>query len=100
MVWKYIRNGESLSVNSGKCTGCGTCIEVCPHSVFLIKDKKALINIREACMECGACSLNCPAGAIQVNSGVGCAAAVISGMLGKKAPSCGCGGERSGGGCC
>ncbi len=37
MVWKYIKNGESLVVDAEKCTGCGTCIEVCPHNVFMIK---------------------------------------------------------------
>jgi ferredoxin len=100
MVWKYIKNGESLSVDVEKCTGCGTCIEVCPHNVFMMQDKKAIVKLKEACMECGACRLNCPAGAIEVNSGVGCAAAVISGMLGNKSPSCGCGDNESAGRCC
>jgi ferredoxin len=36
------------------------------------------------CMECGACSLNCPADAIEVKSGVGCAAAVLHSMLKSK----------------
>ena len=30
-------------------------------------------------MECGACALNCPQEAIEVNAGVGCAAAIIIG---------------------
>jgi Fe-S-cluster-containing hydrogenase component 2 len=45
-------------------------------------------------MECGACRMNCPLGAIQVSSGVGCAAAIISGMRGKNAgcaDACSCG---------
>jgi ferredoxin len=32
-------------------------------------------------MECGACQLNCPTGAIAVDSGVGCAAAMIASAL-------------------
>ncbi len=105
MIWKYIKNGGSLALDIDKCTGCGNCIEVCPHNVFKLLDKKALIVIRDACMECGACRINCPAGAIEVNSGVGCAAAVISGIFGNKSPECGCGGPQSckepeSGGCC
>ncbi|MBW8010315.1 MAG: hypothetical protein FVQ83_03600 [Chloroflexi bacterium] len=32
-------------------------------------------------MECGACQMNCPFGAIQVDSGVGCAQAIIAAAL-------------------
>jgi len=36
-------------------------------------------------MECGACKLNCPTSAISVNSGVGCASAMIyAALTGKK----------------
>jgi len=41
-------------------------------------------------MECGACALNCEFGAISVNSGVGCAAALINSMVTGGAPTCGC----------
>ena len=39
-------------------------------------------------MECGACAMNCPAEAISVNRGVGCAAAVLNSYLGEKEISC------------
>ena len=103
MRMKYILNGENLVLNTETCTGCGMCVEVCPHAVFEIQEKKAVIIERELCMECGACALNCPAGALDVKSGVGCAAAVIRGILTGKEASCGCDGDTPGGvsgGCC
>lgn len=95
MELSYIPNGGSLVLNSDKCTGCGMCVEVCPHAVFLISDKKAQIAEPAACMECGACGKNCPAGAIKVSSGVGCAAAIIAGFIRKTEPTCDCGGPGS-----
>lgn len=45
---------------------------------------------RRACIECGACMLNCEPGAIQVQAGVGCAATMIQAALtGQKEPICG-----------
>jgi len=86
----YLKNVVSLSYNQDKCTGCRMCVDVCPHGVFKMVDKKAQIANRDKCMECGACALNCTAGAITVKSGVGCAAAVISGYFSKGEPACGC----------
>jgi NAD-dependent dihydropyrimidine dehydrogenase PreA subunit len=101
MEWKYIKNGDTLSLNQDKCTGCGMCVEVCPHSVFGIKEKKAFIRDYELCMECGACMKNCPFKAIEVAAGVGCAAFVIGSLFNGKDASCGCGdGKEKGGVCC
>jgi NAD-dependent dihydropyrimidine dehydrogenase PreA subunit len=94
MKYRYLRNGESLQIDASLCTGCGACIEVCPHEVFLIEEKDghtmASIRDRGDCMECGACAKNCPVKAIAVASGVGCAAAVLQGLRTGKAPECGC----------
>lgn len=86
----YLKNVVTLELNPEKCIGCGMCIDVCPHEVFTFNSRKAVIVDRDACMECGACQLNCPAGAISVNAGVGCAAAVINSVLGRESDSCCC----------
>lgn len=97
MKHRYLKNVATLSLFSEKCVGCGRCTEVCPHGVFKINDRKAQIYDKDLCMECGACAVNCPAHAIAVDSGVGCAAAVMKGWLTGKEPSCDCSG---GGDCC
>jgi NAD-dependent dihydropyrimidine dehydrogenase PreA subunit len=87
----YLKNVVTLRLDSPKCIGCGMCTYVCPHAVFKLRDKKAVIIDRDACMECGACAQNCPTAAIAVKSGVGCAAAIIQGAVSGTEPSCGCG---------
>jgi NAD-dependent dihydropyrimidine dehydrogenase PreA subunit len=86
----YLKRVTTLNYNSEKCTGCGRCAEVCPRDVFEMSDKRAAIIDKDRCMECGACALNCDFGAISVNAGVGCAAAVIRGMISGTEPVCGC----------
>jgi ferredoxin len=86
----YLDGGSTLRLNEEQCTGCGTCLDVCPHAVLAKKNGKVRIHERSACMECGACSQNCPFGAITVEAGVGCAAAVINAALGRKSSSCCC----------
>jgi NAD-dependent dihydropyrimidine dehydrogenase PreA subunit len=95
---KYLSNVTTLAYDVEKCKGCARCVEVCPHGVFVMEDKRAAITDRDLCMECGACALNCEFGAINVNSGVGCAAAIINGMITGAEPTCGC--DDSSGGCC
>jgi len=93
MSMRYLKNISTLRLDPARCTGCGTCKEVCPHGVFALEKKKALITDLDACMECGACSMNCPARAITVQQGVGCAYAILNGMLKGTKAVCGCGCE-------
>jgi NAD-dependent dihydropyrimidine dehydrogenase PreA subunit len=97
----YLKNVVTLRLDENKCTGCGMCLDVCPHQVFKMNGRKASIQNRDACMECGACSRNCSWEAIYVESGVGCAAAVMNSLLGKRG-DCSCGPDdgNAQGGCC
>lgn len=156
---KYLPNVVTLEIDHAKCTGCGACLEVCPHRVFQLvprpapspkpptearrnpgltalpkpalslqlpnpgpkashlqidpaapsvvplraplSRKVAAIRDRDACMECGACAKNCPSGAVKVQAGVGCAYAVIRGILTNSPPSCDCSGtSEDDGSCC
>jgi NAD-dependent dihydropyrimidine dehydrogenase PreA subunit len=94
----YLTN--TLQYEPELCVGCGLCIVVCPHGVFALNGRVAKLVTPEACMECGACQLNCPSQAITVDSGVGCAYAMIRAALtqrlgdspvGEAVPDTGCG---------
>jgi len=89
---KYIKNVVTLEYDEDKCTGCGICVDVCPHAVFRMENRKAILLDKDLCMECGACQKNCPFSAISVREGVGCAWAIMmSELRGKDEIICGCG---------
>ena len=94
----YLSDVVTLKLYEEKCNGCGMCVKVCPHDVFELSRGKAHLIRRDYCMECGACALNCPVQAVTVNSGVGCAAGIINGILNNTEPSCSCPGSNSN--CC
>jgi ferredoxin len=84
-----------------RCINCTRCLQICPHAVFSPGTETVRLERPSSCMECGACARNCPVQAIEVQSGVGCAWAMIGAALrGKDMDSgeCSCGGEDSS--CC
>lgn len=81
---------NTLQYNPDLCIGCELCVHVCPHAVFAMNGRLVRLLDASACMECGACQVNCPTGAITVDSGVGCAWAMIRAALTRQEePSCG-----------
>jgi len=99
MLDSYAEN--SLRYHQERCINCRRCTEVCPHQVFVPGEKHVALAEPSACMECGACAVNCPVQAIEVESGVGCAWAMIGAAIrGKDMDSgeCSCGGPD--GSCC
>jgi NAD-dependent dihydropyrimidine dehydrogenase PreA subunit len=55
-----------ILVDNDKCTGCGTCVDVCPVSVYEIRDEKAVPVKTYGCLLCRACEVQCPERAIQI----------------------------------
>ncbi len=54
-----------MYVDGKRCTGCATCVEVCPTGAITLLDDVATIN-QERCDACQACIEACPNGAILV----------------------------------
>jgi Pyruvate/2-oxoacid:ferredoxin oxidoreductase delta subunit len=96
---RYLAGVASLEYDRSKCTGCQLCTMVCPHAVFVMEGDRASLVDRDACMECGACARNCAFGAISVDAGVGCAAAIIASWFGRRRPTCGPD-DTASGSCC
>lgn len=95
-TFRYIANTALLQLNRETCIGCGLCVTVCPHRVFVMTDSKAEIIDHDGCMECGACACNCPVNAIFVNpdEGCGCATLIINSWIARVT------GKNVAGGCC
>lgn len=89
MTMTYLKDVATLRLDSELCIGCGRCLEVCPHDVFVLENGKSRIMNRDACMECGACARNCPVDALWVKNGVGCAIGILNSILGRKSACCG-----------
>jgi NAD-dependent dihydropyrimidine dehydrogenase PreA subunit len=84
----YLRDVTTLRLDRDACTGCRVCTFVCPRDVFVMEEKRARIVNQDACIECGACALNCADGALTVKAGVGCAQAIINSKLGRRNACC------------
>ncbi|MDX1779481.1 MAG: 4Fe-4S binding protein [Thermodesulfobacteriota bacterium] len=51
-----------ITINQGKCTGCGGCIDLCPAiAISMIQDVVTVDP--ELCTECTICVKVCPMGA-------------------------------------
>ena len=91
---------NSLRYYPELCINCKRCTQVCPHGVFAEGPEHAELVRPSSCMECGACAGNCPVQAIMVESGVGCAWAMIGAALQGEEIGAGCDCCGTDGTCC
>ena len=57
--------GSHLLIDSGKCIGCGQCVQVCIRDNLAVSDGKAH-EIGGPCFDCGQCEAVCPRDAIRL----------------------------------
>jgi len=55
-----------IIVNLGKCTGCKTCVKVCPQMILEVSDKKMRVKDQARCMGCFGCEDECKVGAVRL----------------------------------
>ncbi len=69
MAKGYVQ-AEALTsvVDENKCSGCGTCIQVCPYGALRKSEKGLAEVIVAACKGCGCCGATCPEGAITMTN--------------------------------
>lgn len=54
-----------ITIEDGRCTGCGECRRFCPFSAVRIEGGRARID-RRSCQSCGICIKHCPNSALSV----------------------------------
>lgn len=63
---KVEQHGAHPAADAEKCSGCGTCITLCPQDTIEIIDGKAVVH-PEKCIGCGECIANCPTKAMELD---------------------------------
>lgn len=61
-----VEASKKAEVDSGKCVGCGKCLQVCPFGAMVEADDGKATVVSLMCEGCGVCCLVCPVDAIEV----------------------------------
>jgi pyruvate formate lyase activating enzyme len=71
----WCHNPEGISMEpermytSGRCIGCGTCVEACPHHALSLSSE-GIVTDQALCGMCGICAEVCPTKAIELSGRV------------------------------
>lgn len=58
-----------ILIKQERCTGCGMCLDVCPHGALYLLEGKAVVD-EALCRECEVCVAACPEQAILISETV------------------------------
>lgn len=62
----FIRLRDTVVVNGGKCVWCGLCVEKCPTSAVVYREREVVEVRYDKCIDCGLCNSLCPTAAIEM----------------------------------
>jgi Pyruvate/2-oxoacid:ferredoxin oxidoreductase delta subunit len=57
-------------IDAGLCTGCGTCVDLCPTDAIVLNAENLAGRDADACLGCGVCARFCPEEAIFLKEGL------------------------------
>ncbi|MCP4575033.1 MAG: 4Fe-4S dicluster domain-containing protein [Deltaproteobacteria bacterium] len=57
-------------IDAGLCTGCGTCVDLCPTDAITLNTENLAGRDADACLGCGVCARFCPEEAIFLKEGL------------------------------
>ncbi len=57
----------TTEIDSERCIGCGSCVDVCPSDTLALHDERAVVVGNES-LNCGHCQAVCPANAVTVRA--------------------------------
>lgn len=55
----YVASNFRAQVDTGRCTGCGTCLSHCPMDALELENDAAMVRV-DRCIGCGVCVPQCP----------------------------------------
>ncbi|MCF0103939.1 MAG: ferredoxin family protein [Eggerthellaceae bacterium] len=55
----------AVTIKTGECTGCGSCIDECPNGILTMNGDVVKTSNPDECIDCGICVDACPFGAIE-----------------------------------
>lgn len=63
-----VSSAARVTIDAGRCTGCGRCLQVCPFGAFAASESAVVVSDAEACRLCGRCTQVCQVGAITLDA--------------------------------
>lgn len=58
---------DVITIDMERCTGCGACVQVCPHGALYLVEEVATVDLA-LCRDCEACLAACPTEAIRLTT--------------------------------
>jgi len=56
----------AVKIDVETCTGCGSCVDICPVEALTLENDKAKVD-EDTCVDCGTCVDECPVEAISLD---------------------------------